>query len=370
MHICMDIQSAITQRAGVGRYTRLLAQHLGTTAQSDSLSLFYFDFKRKGEPFTVANADTHVVRWCPGRVAQLAWKHLGWPPVDLLAGNADLYHFPNFILPPLRRGRSVVTIHDMSFARFPEFAEEKNLQYLKSHLKRTAEHADAIIAVSEFSAQEICELLKVPPDRVFAVLNGIDEALCAPEPERIARVRRELDLERPYLLALGTIEPRKNYAFLVDLFEHLDDFDGCLAIAGMAGWKCDPIFERFRNSPRAHDIRWLEYVNDDQLAALYAGAEMFICTSHYEGFGFPPLEAMACGTPVVSSVGGSLGEVLGEAAVVIDSFDIDEWLTDIRRVLDDSELRSSLRTAGFQQAAGFRWSDTAAKTWDIYRKVT
>ena len=182
-------------------------------------------------------------------------------------------------------------------------------------------------------------------------------------------MRSRLGLERPYLLTVGTIEPRKNYPFLVDVFEQLDWFDGDLAIAGMPGWRMQPIVERLHGSPRAGSIKWLRYVDDGDLPALYAGAELLVFPSFYEGFGFPPLEAMACGTAVVSSRGGSLGEVLGEAALTLEQFDAAAWCDAIRRVLEDSNLRAGLVKAGREQAASYRWQETAARTWDVYRKV-
>jgi glycosyltransferase involved in cell wall biosynthesis len=359
----------VAQRAGVGRYTKHLVEHLGEFAGGDRISLFYFDFQRRGLLFSVTGAEPYPVRWCPGSLAQQAWKRLRWPPFDRLAGPADLYHFPNFTLPPLARGRAVVTIHDMSFARFPEFAERKNLDYLSSVIHRTAARADAIVTDSRFSAGEIATILKVSPDRIFPVYLGVTAGYAPPAPDRIAAVRRQLGLDRPYLLTVGTLEPRKNLAFLVDVFERLGDFDGDLVVAGMRGWKFEPILHRMHSSPRAARIRYLEYVAEADLPALYAGAELFVLTSYYEGFGLPPLEAMACGTPVVSSTGGSLAEVLGDAAVTLSRFEVEAWLEAIRGLLRDSARRQTLAAAGRRHAAGFSWRETARQTFDIYRKV-
>ena len=130
MRVTLDIQAAIAQRAGVGRYTKSLVEHLGPFAGSDELRLFYFDFQRKGVPFPVPGASQHAVRWCPGQFVQKAWKTLNWPPYNWFAGAADVYHFPNFIRPPLKRGKSVVTIHDIAFIRYPQTLEPRNLAYL------------------------------------------------------------------------------------------------------------------------------------------------------------------------------------------------------------------------------------------------
>jgi len=366
MRVCLDVQSAVTQRAGVGRYTRQLAEHLGATAGPHELELFYFDFKRKGIPFPVPGATFHASRWIPGRLAQASWKRLNMPAFDRLAGTSDLYHFPNFVLPPLRRGKAVVTIHDVSFMRYPQFAEEANLRYLTAKMRDTIARADAVITDSQFSANEIIELLGAPHERVFPIHLGIDPAFAPQSEEAVAAIRRTFGLERPYLLAVGTIEPRKNIPFLIEVFEHLNDFDGDLVLAGMPGWKHDPIFERIAASPRADRIRHIAYVEDAALPPLYAGAACLLQASFYEGFGFPPLEAMACGTTVVSSPGGSLPEVIGEAATVLPTSDPEPWRGAIMDAIDTAAAGDEARRA---HAAGYTWQTTAARTWDVYSKV-
>jgi glycosyltransferase involved in cell wall biosynthesis len=369
MKVCIDIQSAITQRAGVGRYTREIVQHLASFAPDDNFLLPYFDFKNNAIPFNIPNAEMLPIRWCPGRIAQLAWKTIKWPPYDMFAGNADIYHFPNFIVPPLRGKKSVVTIHDMSFVPYPQFAEARNVRYLNAHIKNTVERADAVITVSRFSAGEICNYLGVSEDRVFPIHHGISDTFARPDAAETARVLAECKLERPYLLTVGTVEPRKNIPLLIEIFENLKDFDGDLVIAGGLGWKYEPILERIKSSPKAASIRCLGYTADDQLPGLYAGATAFMLTSHYEGFGFPPVEAMACGTPVISSTGGSLAEVLGDGAVLVDSTEHEAWLEPVSKVICDSSFRAELIQRGIEKAASYRWANAAAETVDVYRQV-
>jgi len=366
----MDYQPAVAQGAGIGRYTRVLAEKLVETASADDrLRLFYLDYRRKVVANPLPGADSKAFRLLPGRVLQRCWRHLGWPAFDMLAGAADVFHFTNFIMPPLRRGRSVVTIFDMSFERYPQFAEDRNLRYLRAGLRRTVERADAIITISQFSADEIAALLPASRGKLHAIPLGISETFSRADADAIAALRQRLGLTRPYLLTVGTIEPRKNLPFLVEVFERLNQPDLELVIAGMAGWKCEPIFERFRNSSLAERIRYLEYVPDGSLAALYSGAEFFVVPSHYEGFGFPPLEAMACGTPVVSSSGGSLPEVLGAAACVMPDFEVAHWSDAIGALLQDTQRKAKLAAVGLQQSAGYRWEKTAQETWQVYREV-
>jgi len=369
MKVAIDIQSAVTQKAGVGRYTRELIENLAGMMVPDTLALTYFDFKQSAEPVHIPGAETRAIRWIPGRVAQLAWNTLRFPPCNWFAGKADLYHFPNFIIPPLSHGKAVVTIHDLAFMRYPQFAETRNVHYLNKHIRRTAQRADAIITVSHFSAQEVCTYLNVPSERVFPIHHGIDPRFRRPEPEALENTLASIGLDRPYLLTVGTVEPRKNIPHLVRVFETLTDFDGDLVIAGGMGWKVQPILDCIRQSPRAASIKCLGFTDDKTLPALYAGAELFLLSSFYEGFGFPPVEAMACGTPVVSSTGGSLAEVLGDAAVLLPHYDLDGWTEAIRQVRRDDDYRHALIEKGHRKAASYTWEKTARQTLEVFRQV-
>ena len=366
----MDYQPAVAQGAGIGRYTRLLAAEIASILDpGDGLRLFYCDFKRAGNPPDVPGAMPVAFRLLPGAAMQKMWHHLRFPPFDWVAGAADVFHFTNFTDRPLTHGKSVVSVHDMSFERYPQFAEEKNLRYLRAAMRRTAESADAIITISEFSKREIEELLPAARGKVYVTHLGISQGFKRASGAEVSQLRVELGLARPFMLALGTVEPRKNLVFLVDVFERVAERGVDLVVAGAKGWKSDPILDRFANTRFPGQLHYLEFVPDGKLAALYSAAELFVMPSHYEGFGFPPLEAMACGTPVLSSSGGSLPEVLGDAACVMKGFDADEWAERVCDLIDDGDLRARLVGMGLERAAGFRWSGTARRTLDVYRRV-
>jgi glycosyltransferase involved in cell wall biosynthesis len=370
MDICLDYQPAVAQRAGIGRYTRQLARCLAQLrGAGDRLRLFYLDFARRAAPPDIPGAAALPWRRLPGALVQQLWKRAGRPSFDRLAGPADLYHFPNFIIPPLRRGRAVVSIHDMSFLRLPECAEARNRAYLEARLDDTIARADAILTISRFSAREIVALRPAAAGKVHVVPPGIEDGFARPPAERVAAVRRRLGLPRPYLLSVGTLEPRKNYPLLARAFDVLDRDDLDLVVAGMPGWRCEPILASFRAARRAAQIRYLRYVADEDLPALYAGAEIFALPSLYEGFGFPPLEAMACGTPVVSSAGGALPEVLGDAAEIVGEFEVESWRAALARLLGDDGRRRELAARGAARARRYRWEETARRTWEVYRHV-
>ena len=370
---CLDYQPAVAQGAGIGRYTGALARALvPALSPGESLRLFYCDFHRRAVRSPVPGAEARAFRLVPGAVLQKAWTKLGVPAFDRFSGRADVFHFTNFVARPVRSGRTVLTIHDMSFERYPEFAEERNRAYLHANVARSAAKADVILADSEFSRREIEELLPDVRGKVRATPLGISPDFAPASPGEVAAVRAKLGLVRPFVLAVGTVEPRKNLPFLVDFWEKIAERGIDLVVAGAPGWRCEGILARFEEAERRFPGRfhWVRRVPDGALAALYSAASLFATTSFYEGFGLPPLEAMACGTPAVSSAGGSLPEVLGDAASVLPGFDPDAWAHEALRLvgLPPGE-RAALSARGRARAASFTWENCAAATLGAYREV-
>ncbi len=368
MRACLDVQAAIDQRSGVGRYARSLAEHLASCRESDELTLFSSG-SPGGSDIAIPGATRRVLSWVSPRVLRKAWSVLRVPPFDWLAPGADLYHFPDFVRPPLRRGTSVVTIHDLAFLRFPDTLEPRNLRFLAARVGDAVSASDAVIANSAAIADEVQDAFAAARGKTHAIWPGVEPRFRAVTPSDIADVRRKLGLDRPYLLFVGTLEPRKNLPFAVDVFERMRRFDGELVLAGARGWKLEPVLARINASSRSANIRQLAFVDEAHLPALYAGAELFLFPSLYEGFGFTPLEAMAAGAPVVASSGGSLREVLGDGAIVLDRFDADEWAHNCMGLLEDDGLRRSLVSRGRQRSLAFDWTDTARRTWALYRSV-
>jgi glycosyltransferase involved in cell wall biosynthesis len=366
----MQLQAAIAQRAGVGRYVHTLAPLLAARkGDEDHFMGFYFDFRRNGSPFPPGTLEEHRVTWLPGAVAQQAWKRLGFPPYTWFAPEADVHHFTNFVIPPVPKSvRAVVSIHDASYLRFPETLEPKNLAYLRKHIDATVRRADLILTISETIAEELCEAYALPADRVRATLLGPPPSLAPIEDGEAAALLKPLGLDRPFLLHVGTLEPRKNHAFLFEVFNRLESFDGDLVLCGMEGWHVEPILKALENSPERDRIRRLNYVSDTQLTALYRRAEALLFPSLYEGFGLPPIEAMRQGCPVISSNGGSLPEVVGQGGMVLP-LETEAWVAAVEALLSDSARRAAQVEAGRTRAAEFSWERCADETWAAYREA-
>jgi glycosyltransferase involved in cell wall biosynthesis len=280
-----------------------------------------------------------------GRPAVLA-RELWWYPLRMsLLADADLLHFPTYYGPLRPRLPSVVTVHDLAVWRHPEAFGEWTRRYVPRAVPAVLRAAARVIAVSEFTASELGELLRIPREQIAVVPNGVD-ATFNPEGPRA---------NGDYVLAVGTLEPRKNLERTVRAAERLGVE---LRIVGARGWG--------GVHPNASHVRWLGRVDDEELAAQYRGAHSVVYPSLYEGFGIPILEAMACGTPVVTSGRGAMQEIAGEAAVLVDPLDI----ADIARGMEQAVTsHADLREAGLRRAAAFTWDETARRTRAVYDEV-
>jgi glycosyltransferase involved in cell wall biosynthesis len=363
MKIGIDYSSAARQRAGIGRYTRSLIHALAQFDFDNHYALYVphdsrhlDDVRSLPENFRLARAPLNE------RAMVTLWQRARVPlPVEIIIGPTDLFYSPDFVLPPTRAQKKILTIHDLSFKRFPETAVPNLKWYLDAAVPRSIGRADLLLADSEATRADLIELFHVPPERVRTLYSGCDPIFRrVADARELQQVRAQYQLQKPFLLHVGTIEPRKNLVRLIEAFSKLPrrrELD--LVIAGGAGWMYDEIYaapERFGVSA---SVRFIGFVPDADLPGLYSLAEVFVYPSLYEGFGLPVLEALACGAAVVTANNSSLPEVAGDAALLIDAHDTDALAWAITRFLDDSTWRGIMQQKALAQANKFSWEKSA-----------
>ena len=309
----------------------------------------------------------------PHRLLTILWHRLRLPlPAEVFSGAVDLFHSPDFVLPSLRSARGLITVHDLAFLRVPECADPGLRAYLSQAVPRSLARADHILADSQNTKRDLIELLDVPAGRISVVPAGVEPRFRPIEDEaERQQVRQRYELDKPFILSLGTLEPRKNYARLIEAYArlrrqmpHAPD----LIIVGGKGWLYEEIFAAARKWGHG-GVRFLGFVPDEDLPALYSLAALFVFPSLYEGFGIPPLEAMACGTPVVCSDRPSLPETANDAALMVDAEDVERLAAAMRRVLEDEALRARLVEKGFAQAQRFTWEKAAQRLLTVYQET-
>lgn len=287
----------------------------------------------------------------------------------------DVFHAPHYVLPPAVRCRSVVTIHDCIHLMFPQYLPNKAAYaYARASMWNAVRRSHRILTVSEASKRDILHFFNVPPEKVVVVYNSIDERFWVePKEEDVARVRERYQLDHQFVLYVGNIKPHKNLVRLIEAFDELRKRGGYdelkLLIIGDEISKL-PALRRAVHSHKLHKhVRFLGYLPDDTLAILYRLAAVFVFPSLYEGFGLPPLEAMASGAPVVTSNVSSLPEVAGDAAVLVDPYDVGSIVDGMSRVLTDPVLAQDLRVRGLVRAREFSWERSVARTYELYKEV-
>lgn len=381
MRIGIDYTAAVSQRAGIGRYTRGI---VGALAEQDTEHTFVLVVAGDGADATTPHGTNREasleanfrVRRLPmsRRLWTIVWHRLRLPlPVDLLAGPMDVFHSPDYVLPPVRRGRKVVTVHDLSFLRYPEGAEPSLRRYLSTAVPRTVREADLVLADSENTRRDVVELLGVPAEQVDVVYPGVDrEFTVVQDAEALEEVKRLYRISYPFILTVGTLEPRKNLIALLEAYSVLKNrhsFGHKLVVAGPKGWLYEGIFRRVDELSLTQDVVFLGFAPEEHLPALYSLADVLAFPSIYEGFGLPPLEAMACGTPVVTSDSSSLPEVVVDAALMVSPNDHEALADAIARVLEDADLREDLVRRGLARAAEFSWQATGEKLLSAYERL-
>lgn len=355
MRIAFDAAPLLNARTGVGHYAGALLEHLETADPSLEITLFAVGRQRDA-------LEARPVRRLrvPARLAASGWDRIPWVPGEALIGRVDVVHGTNFWVPPLRRRNGVVTIHDLTFLLYPEFCTPPVRRY-RWILPRVLERCRVVITPSVTVADQVAAELGVQRERIVVTPEGVRPGARAPgEPGGSTS---------SYVLFVGSREPRKNLDRLIRAFAQLGDLDLHLILAGPAGWGAGDPRDLAGSLGIADRVRAVGYLPDRELALLLAGARAFAFPSLYEGFGLPPLEAMAAGVPVVAAAAGSLPEVLGDAPVWCDPLDVASIADALRRAVTDEALRAQAVRRGRARAALYTWEATAARTIDAYRMV-
>ena len=369
--IGIDYTSAAHQSAGIGRYTRELVAALATQPSESQYRLFVAEAKGDfSRPRPGSNFE-----WCPTRITQRwltrFWYRLRLPlPVELWTGRINLFHAPDFFLPPTRpTTRTLVTVHDLSFVREPTSVMPGMSSHLNAWVPRSVARADHVIAVSEATRRDLIELYQTSPEKVSVLYHGVT-ADFRPVNDRsqLDAVRQKYKLGyRPFILSVGTIQPRKNYRRLIQAFADLSE-EYSLVIVGSKGWDYQLVLNEVEVQGLKDRVHFPGFADDADLPALYSAASLFVYPSLYEGFGLPVLEAMACGTPVVAAEISSLPEVVADAGLLVSPTDVGSIARGMKQVLEDRDLHRFLAEAGRNRAAKFTWTAAAQQLITIYQK--
>lgn len=376
MRIGLDGLPLTSLKTGVGHYTFELACALANIEPSSQFEIIYpstyptISLVQDGQGVPLPN-NLKLER---ARVGPLGrhWWSVGLPRY-VRRRKVELFHGTNYDVPLWRQCATVLTIHDLSHLLHPETHENRSVQRARRRLPTMVRTADAIITPTDSVRRELCEQLNVAPEKIFAIPEAARDCFRPVEFAETEGVRLRVGVGDEFLLAVGTIEPRKNLAVLVSAFEEVTRArpEGTLqlVIAGGSGWLSGPLFEAIEKSPARDRILLTDYLHDGDLRALYSSCRAFIYPSIYEGFGLPPLEAMACGAPVIASRIASLEETTGGAAVLFDPKSVGELTQNVLELLGHENGRRTLSTAGQRRAAEFSWENTARLTWNVYEEA-
>jgi glycosyltransferase involved in cell wall biosynthesis len=378
LSVTIDAGPAVHQRAGIARYAEQLIAHLLVHQHERvSVTLAYNAHSGHTLPSSLQQA---TVRTLPmgqhlWRLSNLASQMLHLPLYEHLLPPGQIYHATEHLLPYLKRP-AVLTVHDLIFERYPEHHTRRNRLFLKFAMPRFVQAADTIIAVSQHTKRDLIELYDAAAQKIHVVYEGIDPAFALVHPDEIRRIQQQYSpgentASRPYLLMVGTLEPRKNHAAAMHALVRLKaaGFPHRLLVVGGNGWLFAPVYRLMHDLGLSADVVFAGYVPFADLPALYAGAACVLVPSLYEGFGFPVLEAMACGAPVVCSNASSLPEVAGEVALTVPPKDPTALAAAVSRVLTEPGLATAMREQGLRWAKNFQWERCAEETVGVYRSV-
>jgi len=375
MYIGIDGLPLTAAKTGVGHYTYELALSLADLASSSQIEIVYPStypiISRDEQKSAPLPPNLRFKRVAVGTLGKHWWS-IGLPRYAS-RNRLELFHGTNYDIPLWRRCATVLTIHDLSQLLHAETHEKRSVRRARRRLPQMARVADAIITPTECVRADVGRLLGVQPGKIFAIPEAARSCFRPLVFAETASTRSRLGIGDDFLLSVGTLEPRKNLSVLVNAFAEVTSArpqSGVqLVIAGGRGWLSGPLFDAIEKSPVRDRIVLTDYLHDDDLQALYSACRAFVYPSIHEGFGLPPLEAMACGAPVVASRIPALEETTAGAALLFDPGSAQELTKKILEVLDNENGRRELAAAGQRRAAELSWENTARLTWSVYEEA-
>ena len=365
LRLALDATPLLGARTGVGAFTSAILDGLASRSEM-RVTAYGVTWRGRRDLAGRVPAGVDVCRRpMAARPLRWAWERADVPPLEWWTGPVDVVHGTNFVVPPTAGAAAVVSVHDLTSLHYPELCDAATLAYT-SLLRRALARGAWVHAVSRFVADEVVTHLGADPERVVAIHSGIPPVA----PASAGDGRRLAGAER-YVLALGTVEPRKDLPLLVRAFDAVagDRPAVRLVIAGPDGWGSEALREAMHVAHHRHRIVRLGWVDEEQRSGLLAGAAVLAYPSRYEGFGFPPLEAMAAGVPVVATTAGALPEVLGDAATLVSAGDVDSLASALDGLLDDDALREAHVQAGLRRVQAYDWDRTTDAMVDLYRQA-
>ncbi len=373
MKIGIDIRCLTEpQYSGISEYTYNLLNNLFKIDSQNQYFLFYNSAKKIILPkFDFNNVIIKGFHY-PNKLFNLSLRFLKIAEIDKMIGGVDLFLIPNFLFLNLSPDcKKVLIVHDLSFELYPEFFTfKKRLWHKLTNPKRLCQQADKIIAISQNTKNDLVNLYQIPTEKIEVIYPGISDVFFQPinEAEKI-RVRDKYCLPKDYIFYLGNLEPRKNLESLILALEKIKDRDIHLVIAGGQAWKYKNIYNIWQKSLAKKRIKFLGYIDSANRAALYSLAKIFVYPSIYEGFGLPVVEAMACGTPVISSFSSSLPEAVGDSGLMVDPNNFNDLAQVINQLLTDQKLTQDLINKGKKRASQFNWSITTQRLLEIFNNL-
>lgn len=378
MKIGIDARCLVKgRRTGVEEYTLNVLHHLFEMDRKNDYVLFLNSFR---EPETnlvwtekYSNVEIKKFRF-PNKLLNFCFWYLGWPKIDKMLDDIDVFFMPNIIFFSLfRKTRSIITIHDLSFERYPEFfSPKKRLWHIFINPKKICQKASKIIAVSESTKNDLVSSYKINPEKISLIYNGLSDkfGIINRNDAKLIQIKEKYQLPYKFILYFGTVEPRKNVISILKAFEKFKEF--CqkenselskykLVIAGSDGWSNKEIYSSIRKSRWKGEIMVINNIQEEDKKYLYNLASVFVYPSYFEGFGFPPLEAMASGVPVVTSNNSSIVEIVGKAGILIDPGRPEEIFLALKEILSNRDLREKLSQKGIEKAKEFKWEKNASE---------